>query len=93
MNKQIDEQFEGITDSYVLQCMCTEMKEKIIDMENRIAQTNSFLNKCIKNYSDDPFYGFCVQLENPKTKMWYRINEMLEEAQRILKEGKKWHII
>lgn len=29
MNKEVDEEFENIEDNYLLQCICTELKDNI----------------------------------------------------------------
>lgn len=29
MNKEVDEEFKNIEDNYLLQCICTELKDKI----------------------------------------------------------------
>ena len=41
MNKKVDEKFKHIHDEYILQCTCTEMKDKINNLQFKI-------NKAIK---------------------------------------------
>ena len=56
MNKKIDEQFEGIFDRYVLQCICTQMKERIEELEenNKLYQEELLrLWKKLKWVDDD----------------------------------------
>ena len=36
MNKKVDSEFDGIKDFYVLQCMCTNMKEQILSLRKEI---------------------------------------------------------
>ena len=49
MNKKVDSEFVGIKDFYVLQCMCTEMKDEILFLRNEnvdLKEKNKILDVC-----------------------------------------------
>lgn len=52
MNKKIDEEFKYIHDEYILQCTCTEMKNKIIKLEQEKKQLKVWLNDLIDKNND-----------------------------------------
>lgn len=52
MNKKVDEEFKYIHDEYVLQCACTEMKDKIIKLEQEKEQLKVWLNDLIDKNND-----------------------------------------
>lgn len=52
MNKKIDEEFKNIHDEYLLQCTCTEMKDKIIKLEQEKEKLKVWLNDLIAKNND-----------------------------------------
>lgn len=52
MNKKVDEEFKYIHDEYILQCTCTEMKDKIIKLEQEKKQLKVWLNDLIDKNND-----------------------------------------
>ena len=45
MNKKVDDKFIGIKDIYVLQCICSELKEQLQQKEKSINKAIRLLNK------------------------------------------------
>ena len=41
MNKKVDEEFKNIHDKYLLQCICTELKDRINKAIDRLNYYNS----------------------------------------------------
>ena len=52
MNKKVDDEFKYIHDVYMLQCTCTEMKDKIIKLEKEKEQLKVWLNDLINKNND-----------------------------------------
>lgn len=52
MNKKIDEEFKNIHDEYLLQCICTEMKDKIIKLKDEKKQLKEWLENLIQDNND-----------------------------------------
>ena len=52
MNKKVDDEFKYIHDVYMLQCTCTEMKDKIIKLEQEKEQLKVWLNDLINKNND-----------------------------------------
>ncbi len=52
MNKKVDEEFKNTHDEYLLQCICTEMKNKINNVINKINQY-----EIISGYYDSNYDG------------------------------------
>lgn len=52
MNKKIDEEFKNIHDEYLLQCICTEMKDKIIKLKKEKEQLKVWLKDLIDKNND-----------------------------------------
>ena len=53
MNKKVDEEFKYIHDEYMLQCTCTEMKDKINNLQSKIDKANEILDKYAKTEVED----------------------------------------
>lgn len=53
MNKKVDEEFKYIHDEYLLQCTCTEMKDKINNLQSKIDKANETLDKYAKTEVED----------------------------------------
>ena len=52
MNKKVDEEFKNIHDEYLLQCICTEMKDEIIKLKNEKQQLKEWLENLIQDNND-----------------------------------------
>ncbi len=93
MNKKIDEEFKNIHDEYLLQCTCTEMKDKIIKLEQEKEQLKKWLNDLIDKNNDiyelykDDILHHDYQISNSK----YQNNiflALLEKIDNLEKEVK-----
>ena len=51
MNKKVDSEFVGIKDFYVLQCMCTEMKDEILFLRNENVDLKK--SSCAYNFMEE----------------------------------------
>ena len=76
MNKKADEEFKHIHDEYLLQCTCTEMKDKINNLQSKIDKAIEY----IENHSrfEPPYYEMRE----------FNNNANLNELYDILKEDK-----
>lgn len=45
MNKKVDEEFKYVHDEYILQCTCTEMKDKINNLQSKIDKANELIEE------------------------------------------------
>lgn len=79
MNKKVDEEFKYIHDEYMLQCTCTEMKDKINNLQSKIDKAIEYIEKSMNN--PQPFYEYLFGDENGKV-------ENLDKLLDILKEDK-----
>lgn len=53
MNKKVDEEFRHIHNEYLLQCTCTEMKDKINNLQSKIDKAIEYIEKNTHNiYAD-----------------------------------------
>lgn len=71
MNKKVDEEFKNIHDEYLLQCICTEMKDKI-DKAIKILDADTHV--------ENIYYALCNLFDE---EYQYEIDN--EELNKILK--------
>ena len=45
MNKKVDEEYEGIKDVYILQCICSELKQQLQQKENIIKKVREYIKE------------------------------------------------
>ena len=79
MNKKVDEEFKYIHDEYMLQCTCTEMKDKINNLQSKIDKVIEYIEKSMNN--PQPFHEYLFGDEDGKV-------ENLDKLLDILKEDK-----
>lgn len=81
MNKKIDEEFKNIHDEYLLQCTCTEMKDKINNLQSKIDKANEI----IKNWHQE--YNGLMETNNiyiPKDKpSLFDLRDILKEVENV----------
>ena len=53
MNKKVDEEFKHIHDEYLLQCTCTEMKDKINNLQLKIDKAIELLQLLHYKFKDE----------------------------------------
>ena len=75
MNKKVDEEFKNIHDEYLLQCICTEMKDKIKNYENIIKSITNYAKEVIKEHNNGDYNVSNIKLA---------IKEHKENIQNIL---------
>lgn len=56
MNKKVDEEFKYVHDEYILQCTCTEMKDKINNLQSKIDKAIEFVESMEYCGQEDYFY-------------------------------------
>lgn len=77
MNKKVDEEFKNINDVYVLQCICTEMKDRIDTAINYIDNYRTYteVKKATGKWED----GRVVYVLYEEDVLYEKdINELLE---------------
>lgn len=78
MNKKVDEEFKYIHDEYILQCTCTEMKDKINNLQSKIDKAIDKLESLLP---------MCIMPNNMLIHGTEKAKE-IEETLDILKEDK-----
>jgi uncharacterized protein YdaT len=84
MNKKVDEEFRHIHNEYLLQCTCTEMKDKINNLQSKIDKAIEILNKlCIYGYGQVNCRPIKNTTKQEVYNAMYEIKNVLKEVENV----------